>query len=167
MKTASLIFTALMLTAACAFAQTLTIPPLPPFHFNFQVRYTGSKARPELAAFVYKSLRGLPGIGIVDSDPDAVLIISEHLNANVYACSFVILTPQTKLETDAKQVRPMYVYEGSLASVDPSAKAALLFAIKNLDVNFIEKQRRRYDYMVAHPPEPFTWSPDSTPIPKP
>ena len=66
-----------------------------PFHLNLRVVYSGAKAHPDLAAFIYKSLRDLPGVGIVDRDPDATLVIGENVHGNQYACIFTVIVPAT------------------------------------------------------------------------
>ena len=177
--------------AVPCFGQEPTPVPVAPFRYNFQVSYTGSKAHPELAAVIYKALRALPGVGIVDRDPDAILFFNENVSGNQYACSLTILTPKTPMLRDqlqsvldsyeleqklkasigeitdkdsqveiysrgtlANQIKVLpavYGYGGSLVSINPSAKIALELAVKGLDVGFVEKQRRQYDYNLAHP----------------
>ena len=181
----------LLLISAPCFAQDPTPVPVAPFRYSFQVSYTGTKTHPELAAVIYKALRALPGIGIVDRDPDAILSISENVSGNQYACSLTILTPKTPMLRDqlqgvldsyeveqklkasigeitdkdsqveiysrgmlANQISALpavYSYGGSLVSINPSAKVALELAVKGLDMGFVEKQRRQYDYNLAHP----------------
>ena len=48
--------------------------PTPPFRLNSRVVYAGEKEHPDLAAFIYKASRDLPGVGLVDRAPDAVIL---------------------------------------------------------------------------------------------
>ena len=205
---------ALLLAASPAYGQTPQPTPPPPFRLNLRVIYNGAKAHPDLAAFIYKSLRELPGVGVVDRDPDAVLLVNEIAHGNQYACTFTVLVPANEdvrstvnssmsmydseqtaraaidehgeegrqiksywrdlLQAGIRKLPPVYRYEGEWIMLDPSPKAALSKAVKTLETTYVEKERREFDYTLAHPfvmppfhPPPPIFDPAPTPAPKP
>ncbi len=176
----------LLLTAICRAEEPSPAPA--PFHLNVQVSYSGAKAHPDLAAFIYKSLRELPGVGIVDEDPDATIFIGENSHGNQYACTLILLTSpafeinlaisgaafsddverhyehppekgvkedkptwQRSLEGDLKNLPAMYYFKGGWVSMGDSPKPALLKLIQKVDLEYVEKQRRDYQYLLTHP----------------
>ncbi len=66
----------------------------PPFRLNLQVTYTGLDEHPEMMTVISKSLRALPGVAIVDKDPDALVVINEARRQHQCACSVVVLVPE-------------------------------------------------------------------------
>ena len=186
----------LLLVATSCFGQESAPVPSGPFRFNLRVVYAGAKEHPDREAFIYKTLRELPGIGIVDESPDAVLLIGENSHGNQYACAFTVMTPanwqvaavvdraasayaveqpaqkvgdlkprwQAGLEDGVRKLQPMYHFEGGWMAMNESPKIALQLAVKKVDLEYVEKQRRHYDYLLAHPYVPSKW--DDSPVTK-
>lgn len=65
-----------------------------PFHLGFQVMYTALDEHPEMLTVITNALRALPGVSIVDKDPDALLVINEARSKRQCACSLVVLVPE-------------------------------------------------------------------------
>ena len=132
-----------------------------PFRLNVRVIYPGEKAQPEHAAFIYKSLRTIPGVVLVERKPDAILMVNEMSTGKEYACTFIILTPTTP-EVNPK---PVYYWGDTWMFMNESPMAALSSAIKLFDVRFVEKERRASEdfkqEIKAHPfnPGPYISSP--------
>ncbi len=188
---------ALLFVCTVACGQVPQATPTPPFRLNVRVAYSGEKTHPDIASFIYSSLRELPGVGVVDQEPDAILVINEMAHGNQYGCTFTVLVPASAdvqstvssalsmydgeqkakgyaanppvydepdkpfwrvwLPDSIKKMQPIYHYGGSWIMLEATPRVALSAAIKTFETTYLEKQRREYDYTLAHPVtlEPF------------
>jgi hypothetical protein len=158
------------LTALSGKAQHTDLYLGSPLNLRVMVRFAHDKDDPVRAAYLYRQLRDIPNITLVQEEPEYFLDVNtSNTKSGIFTMEFVVLRPATpvfrdvladrvetrlKMQDDANwqeagnlireeavRIPGAFFYKGIVGSTGMNANAVTDTAVKNFEVNYVEPAR--------------------------